>query len=209
MTRSAQPLVISGPATCQQGQGCSYTAAGGAGPSTFTMVDGSVGSITPEGWYTAPDHVVPKQVINGCQGTPNNSVFNTRIDALPLNPSSAIWLSNMDSSNIYYTGSQRIIGSTVLSTDTPTQMSFYYTPQANGPFIFVPFPHMIAESGTDVPGGLVASPGRDEHILTTYRDNCTQQEIYQMYQTGLFRDNLNGNSQSGVIYSLNSFVHAG
>ena len=152
---------------------------------------------------------MPKQVINGCQGTPNNSIFNTRIDALPVNPNSAVWLSNTDPGSIYYTGGERIHGSTVLSTDTPTRMSFYYTPKANGPFVFVPFPYTVAESGTDVPGGLIGPPGRDEHIITTYRDNCKQQEIYQLYQSNIYAPNPGGNSQAGVIYSLTNFLHPG
>ena len=173
------------------------------------MVNGSVGSITTDGSYTAPAHVVPKQVINGCQGMPNNSIFNTRIDALPLNPNNAIWFSNTDPSNIVYTAAQRIHGSTVLSTDTSSPMFFYYTRQANGPFIFMPFPYTLAESGTDVPGGLIGSPGRDEHIVTTYRDNCKQQEIYQLYQSNIYVPNPGGNSQSGVIYDLTNFNHPG
>jgi hypothetical protein len=208
-TRSAQQLTISGPATCQQGQSCSYTARGGAGPYTFSMVDGSVGTITPGGLYTAPAHVVPKQVINGCQGTPNNSVFNTRIDTLPVHPNSAIWLSNTDAGNIYYVGGFRIHGSTVLSTDPAMRMSFYYTPKANGPFIFQPFPNTIAQSGTDVPGGLIGAPGRDEHIITTYRDTCQQQEVYQLYENNIYAPNPGGNSQAGVLYSLTNFVHPG
>lgn len=209
LTRSAQRLTISGPATCQQGQTCNYTASGGSAPYTFSMAKGSVGSITADGSYSAPAHLVPKQVINGCQGTPNNSVFNTRIDALPVHASSAVWLSNIDPGNIYYTGSLRIHGSTVLSTDPPARMTFIYTPAANGPFIFMPFPETIAQSGTDIPGGFVGSPGRDEHIITTYRDNCKQQEIYQLYQSNIYKGNPGGNSQAGVIYSLTNFVHPG
>jgi hypothetical protein len=209
LTRSAQQLAISGPATCQQGQSCTYTATGGLGPYTFSMVEGSVGSITATGVYTSPAHVVPKQVINGCQGTPNNSVFNTRIDALPVHPNSSIWLSNADPGPIYYVGSLRLHGSTVLSTDPPTQMSFYYTPQANGPFIFAPFPNTLAQSGTDVPRGLIGLPGRDDHVITTYRDVCKQTEIYQLYETNIAKSNPGGNSQAGVIYSLINFVHPG
>jgi hypothetical protein len=206
---SAQKLTLSGPPTCQQGQTCTYTAKGGAGPYTFTMVDGSVGSVTPDGKYTAPAHVVPKQVINGCQGTPNNSVFNTRIDALPVHANSAVWMSNMDANSLYYSGGERIHGSTVLSTDPSMKMSFLYTPETNGPYIYVPFPHTVAESGTDIPGGLLGPPGRDEHILTTYRDTCKQQEVYQLYQSNLSTSNPGGNSQSGVIYSLTNFAHPG
>ena len=85
------------------------------------------------------------------------------------------------------------------------QCLFYYTPQANGPFGSVPFPYTVAESGTDVPGGLIGPPGRDEHIITTYRDNCRQQEVYQLYQSNLYTPNPGGNSQAGVIYSLITF----
>jgi hypothetical protein len=206
---SAQKITISGPATCQQGQTCTYTAKGGSGPYTFALVNGSVGSITPDGNYTAPAHVVPKQVINGCQATPNNSVFNTRIDALPVHANNPMWMANIDPGSVYYTGGERLHGSTVLSTDPSMKMAFLYTPQGNGPYIFVPFPNTVAESGTDIPGGYVGPPGRDEHVITTYRDTCKQQEVYQLYQSNLTTANPGGNSQSGVIYSLTNFVHPG
>jgi hypothetical protein len=206
----AQPisLTLTGPSVCQQGQTCSYTAVAGTPPYTYSLVSGSIGSVNPTiGAYTAPAHLVPQQTINGCQAFPNNSVFNTRIDSLPVNPNSASWVAQLTSPYLYYEESGIIPGSTVLSTDAPKQVTFSTTPQANGPFIFQPFPTTVGSTGTAVPGGYV--PNRDLQIFTTYRDNCKQQEVDQLYETGILAASPGSNSQAGVIYDLNSFAHPG
>lgn len=128
------PLQISGPDTCQQGQACTYAATGGTPPYTYSMVTGSVGSVNSStGVYTAPSTVTPQQSFNGCMGLPTNNIFNTRIDNLPLDPNSTLWVTNMT----LYTGnvgngsfgtSQRLNGSVVLSTDSPVGMEYNYSP---------------------------------------------------------------------------------
>ena len=102
-------IKITGPSTCPQGQVCQYEATRGKAPYVFSMVPGSVGSIDPStGAYTAPAHVVPKQVINGCQGLPNNSVINTRVDALAVHPKNRLWMSNVDPAYVLFTSGMRI-----------------------------------------------------------------------------------------------------
>jgi uncharacterized protein (TIGR03790 family) len=113
------PLSLNGPGTCRQGQVCNFAASFGTPPYTYSLVTGSVGSInSSSGAYTAPSHITPQQAINGCQAFPNNSIFNTRIDNLPVHPNNALWMSNITpGANVFQAG-QRISGSTVLSTGT-------------------------------------------------------------------------------------------
>ena len=201
---------ISGPSICPQGQVCKYTATRGKAPYVFSVMPGSVGSIDPStGDYTAPAHIAPKQVINGCQGLPNNSIINTRIDTLPVHPKNSLWMSNVDPNYILFGPSERLHGSVVLSTDPSQPMNFVYgpPPPVGTPFIFVPFPDRVSENGSDFakPGFIVV----DNHILTTYRDTCQQQEIYNLYPTGTFAQYPRANGTSGVIYPMNSFANPG
>jgi hypothetical protein len=199
------PVSVSGPSSCKQGQICNYTATGGTSPYTYSLVTGSVGAIdSGTGAYTAPAHVVPKQVINGCQAFPNNSVFNTRIDALPVHPDSNLWMSNVDVGVSTIGGGMRLNGSTVLSTDPATTMSFVYSAGLNGSnFIFPPFPDRVSEEGGALtPPGML--PGDDNHFLVTYRDTCMLQEAYKLYQTGVSAANTAANSASGLLTSLES-----
>jgi hypothetical protein len=194
---------INGPSACQQGTVCKYTVSGGTPPYTFSLVSGSVGSIDPDsGAYTAPAHIVPHQATNGCQMLPNNNVFNTRIDSLPVHPKSDMWMSNINPNTVSFGSGERLDQSVVLSTDPGTDMFFAYTPSANGTFIFQPFPYTQAQ----VAGGLTAPgilPGMDNHFLTTYRDTCQEQDVYQKfaYGSGPYPGT---NSQSGAIFDLKS-----
>ena len=202
-TASGQ-IAVSGPPSCQQGQTCTYTASGGKAPYTFSLVSGSVGSLTSAGAYTAPARVVPVHVLNGCQMLPNNSIINTPIGTLPVNQKNALWLSNVDPNRVGF-GAGEQPQNVVLSTDPTTLMGFTYTPQANGPFIFPAEPNRYSEAGTQ--NGLLN--GVDNHYQTTVRDLCQEQEIYQMYPVGFYKPNLAGNSQSGAIYSMESFRNPG
>jgi hypothetical protein len=194
---------ITGPSNCQQGAVCKYTVSGGTPPYTFSLVNGSVGSLDPaSGAYTAPSHVVPHQAANGCQVLPNNNIFNTRIDNLPVHPKSDLWMSNVNKGTISFGSTQRLEQSVVLSTDPGTDMYFAYTPSENGTFVFQPFPYTLGQvaAGLTAPGIL---PGMDNHILTTYRDTCQEQDVYQKfdYGSGPYPGT---NSQSGAIFDLKS-----
>lgn len=124
------PLQITGPLGCQQGQSCAYKTTGGTPPYTYSMVTGSVGSINASsGAYSAPAHVIPHNTINGCQSLPNNSVFNTKIDALPADTSSTLWINNTDGNYGAGIGSAfRAYGSVSNSTDQPVGMNYVYSP---------------------------------------------------------------------------------
>ena len=206
---SSPSITINGPSTCQEAQVCTYTTSGGTPPYNYSMVAGSVGSINAgTGAYTAPAHVVPKQTVNGCQALPNNNIFNTRIDNLPVHPNSALWMSNIDVGSNVFSAGLRIAGSTVLSTDPSVPMNFVYTPQANTNFIFQPFPDRVSQAGAawTAPSFM---PSVDNHYFTTYRDTCQQQENYQYYQTGAYTFYPAANSASGIVYSLESNQLAG
>lgn len=206
------PLIgqtISGPLVCQQAQTCTYATSGGTPPYSYSLVSGSVGSINSStGVYTAPSHVVPKQVINGCQAAPNNSVFNTRIDSLPVNANSDLWINNTDGNvSAGVATNFRVNGSVVKSTDQNVVGNFWYTPNPPGgtPLIFQSFPDEVSETGSAwTPPGLFAL--YDNHYLTTYRDTCQQQDVYKFFSTGLYVVYPAANSASGIVYSLEGNV---
>jgi hypothetical protein len=205
---TATPLTVKGPQNCAAGTTCTFTASGGAAPYTFSMVPGSVGSITSAGVYTAPAHVTSNQTVNGCT-TPANSIFNTRVDSLPVHPNSTLWLSHAPVNGIGIGSNEHTKGNVVTSTDPATPMTFAYSPQANGNFIFVPFANEESEGAGDIPNGYLDS--QDNHYLVTYKDTCQQQEIYNRYTYGILApyDGFPSNSRSGVIYPLNQLSAPG
>src|ERR1700688_3241820 len=89
----AQAPVISPttPPAVNQGQTTTFSCSSG-GPCTWTCttVGGCLGSIVAgTGVYTAPATVNSQQSVGGCQLLPNEDVWNTRIDSLPVNANSA------------------------------------------------------------------------------------------------------------------------
>jgi hypothetical protein len=126
------PLQITGASKCQEAQTCSYAVTGGTPPYTYSLVSGSVGSVAQtlsKAAYTAPSSIVPNQTVNGCQMMPNNSVFNTRIDSLPVHANNTLWMSNIDPGGSAGFGSGQLVnGSVVHSTDQAVGLNFDYSP---------------------------------------------------------------------------------
>lgn len=193
-------ISLSGPATCQEGQSCTYSASGGSSPYTFSLISPSSGSVTSGGIYTAPTHVPSPHIMNGCEVGPNNAVWNVPITNLPLSANTTIYMTNMDSNRLGGETSMRT-ANYPLSTDPTTPMSFYYDSSQNGNFVFPYTYTRVSEGGTM--NGLMA--GQDNHYLVTYRDTCMGQDNYQFYPAGINTFNLSANSQSGVIYPLERF----
>ena len=121
----AQPT-ISGPASCSQGATCNFTASGGTSPYTFSMIAGSGGSITSGGVFSAPSKITPNHQEGGCQVQPNNSVYNTRIDGLPVDSHSATWTGSLNTGIVQVLPSFPGNANTTSASPT-TAMNFYYT----------------------------------------------------------------------------------
>lgn len=185
----------------------SFNANGGTAPYIWSLAAGSAGSIDPStGVYTAPSSGIANQTMAGCPVLPNDHVYNTRIDALPLNSNSASWISMIGNVAL---AAEVSFPLNVYNNSTPTtSMTFQYTPGANGPFPLLSAPYLAPEAGLYAP-----SFGPDRHILGVNTDSCQFSEIYQLYAPGTNLNCPTCNSQSGVTfngtdYALNHGVDA-
>ncbi len=171
-------------------------------PVAWSMAPGSQGSISQDGTYTAPSNIKAKQHVHGCQVLPNNHIFNTKVDTLPVHPSSSAWLSQTYAKN----GSVNYLRNynfNIIDSNTPQQnMIFAYTPANNGPFRILGWPE------AKIQGGWFSGPfGLDRHLFSVDKDTCDAEEIYNYYAAGANTANNcpTCTSQSGTKYSLNSY----
>ena len=171
-------------------------------PVTWSMAPGSLGTIDPTtGLYTAPPSVTAKQSYGSCQVLPNNHVFNTRIDNLPVNANSAAWMAVAHTGSINYDIAFPL---NHVDASTPLQnMVFYYTPLNNGPFQIPAYPNVRIENGWLIP----ATAGIDRHLLAIDTTNCIFQEMYNLYDVGVNAAQCpTCTSQSGVRYPNSSYA---
>ena len=137
--------------------------------------------------YTAPASVIPQSQMLGCPVLPNDSVFNTRIDALPVSANSATWISHMSSIGI---SMQPSWGITYADASTPlTTFKPYYGNGSTYPSYSWPFPGrgptLKRENGNYV--GVTGYINQNDHHTVTVRTNdCTFFELYD--------DRINGES---------------
>lgn len=168
-------------------------------PVTWSVAPGSSGSIDADGTYHAPAIVSAKQSFGGCQLLPNDHIFNTRIDSLPVNAKSAGWIAGAGTASVNYLPSFPI---NYVNGSTPTQnMVFLYTPTNNGVFSIPPYPVAKIEGGW-----FSFATGRDRHFFTVDPNACNFQELYNYYAVGQNSDCPTCNSQSGVKYAGSSYA---
>ena len=130
----------------------------------------------------------------GCQILPNDHIFNTRVDNLPVSPHSQEYMARIPNSPVAYYPAW---GINIADRDTPKEkMHFAYTPQNDGVFEMVPWPYLKRESG------VFSNPrsGEDRHVLTVDRDTCEVFEIYNNYPPGTNPQCSSCTAQSGVHY---------
>jgi hypothetical protein len=206
-------VTIDGPMSCTQGETCNYSPSGGTPPYTFSLVQGSSGSITSAGIYTAPAKIDPQNQSHGCQVLPNNSIYNTRIDNAPVDMRSnsfieggtnnSVWQMKIPANVVQFLPSF-FIGRSSVSKATPTFLNFFYTPTHNGSYVIPSDATVLSESGANL---WQASSTVDVHYINLYHDNCANLELYQKYPVGYKTppDSAN-NSQSGQLIDLKTFV---
>lgn len=176
-------------------------------PVTWSLQAGSAGSINASGLYSAP-YIAAQQTLGGCPILPNDHVYNTRIDALPVDSNSTTMLAVIPSQTSTGLGFEVSFPQNIVDASTPlTPLVFAYTPAANGSFPLLAFPYLGVESG------YWSGPfGVDRHILSVNRDTCQLSEIYNYYSVGLNSSCPTCNSQSGVMvnfgYALNQGADA-
>lgn len=166
-------------------------------PVVWSLSPGSQGTIDATGVYTAPTRISVRQTAKGCQLLPNDHIINTRVDTLPVHPSSTAWTA-LIKDRVRYTQS---FPTNVLYDTTPwTTMIFAYTPQYNGQFqVFSP------ERGDRIETGWYVPPfSADRHLIGINPKGCMIQEQYNLYPPGTntaqFNNCPNCTSQSGLRY---------
>jgi hypothetical protein len=116
---------------------------------------------------------------------PNDSVFNTRIDTLPLNSNSASWVAAMGPNPAQFDFAW---GTNILdNTSSATPQVFYYTTLANGQFQIPVQPARKREGGS-----LTLDGNNDHHMVSLNHQTCHYYETYQEAVTNTGVPNLHG-----------------
>jgi hypothetical protein len=160
---------------------------------------GCAGTIEADGTYHAPPTVQAEESYGGFQLLPNNHVFNTRVDSLPVNPNSAAWIAGAGTVPLNYDGSFPI--NYVNGATSVENMSFLYTPLNNGPFQIPQYPDAKIEGGWFTFG-----TGVDRHFLAIDTTTGTFQEMYNFYAAGQNSSCPACTSQSGVRYANSTYA---
>jgi len=135
--------------------------------------------------------------IGNCAVLPADNIWNTRIDQLPVHPSSSTWVSTIGASSplhpdfgsgLYNGGPIGIPYVTVPGTQTKYPATFTYQSESDtGPYA-IPLNAPI-EGGSSSTG--------DRHVISVDTDNCILYEIYDAYpQTSSWTGG------SGAIFNL-------
>src|SRR5579864_120151 len=104
---------------------------------------GSINSST--GVYTAPAHITSNQSYGGFQLLPNDHIYNTRIDSLPVNANSATWIAGAGTVPFSY---QFAFPINYMNGSTPTgSLVFTDSPGNNGIFQLPAYPLARRETG--------------------------------------------------------------
>jgi hypothetical protein len=164
------------PPAVNQGQTTIFTCSVlGGGGCTWTC-PGCAGSINAStGVYTAPATVNSAESFGGYQLLPNDHIYNTRIDSLPVDSNSSIWVSGAGTTPLNYLPSFPF---NYVNNSSPTQSeTFLYTPNNNGTFQIPGYPIEKIESGwfTSVNAPYT---GGDHHLWTIDTTNGMFQELY-------------------------------
>lgn len=141
-----------------------------------TACSGSINSGT--GLYTAPSSVTAQHVYGGVQIGPNNDVFNTRIDTLPINANNTLYL---NTANLFGTGPSYATDfpmNFVLPTGSTSSLHFHYTPLNNGAFEVPAFPNARAEHGWF---SALQNTSQDHHVIMVDTVTGNFSEFYQFY----------------------------
>ena len=204
LTGTGQNLITSGGLTVNP----SATTAQNGGTVTFStnrpvnwsLAAGSVGTLnavdSTHATYTAPASIQNQNVLAGCPVLPNDSIFNTRIDSLPVHPNSANWTS-ITNTGTNGLGFDTGWGTTIVDGTVPlTNEVFYYTGAYNGSWLLPSLPQLKREMGTYVSD----QNGSDHHIMAINKDNCQFWEIYNNYFAPRTANGVNYTATSGYSY---------
>ena len=200
-TTKAGPLVSPSTVTVNVGTSVTFIS---TDTITCALTAGSTGTLSGC-TYTAPASFQPHNVIDGCVALPNDHIYNTPINNLPLDPNSNTIIGHILGGTSAYIQVEPDIPHNIYNQNTPTQnMVFDFTPNNNGPFPFPGFPYMAAENSV-IPEDFT----RDMHIPGVSTNTCTFSELYKVYPVGTNGDCPSTcNATSGVIYNGMSYALA-
>lgn len=163
---------------------------------TWSMQQGSTGTIDASGNYTAPGPIPRKSSWIGCAIGPQDDIIHTDITNLPIQVSTNNYFHvQLDSAGIQI--EPDMPENVYTNATSSTNLTFIYTPNNGGYFKTLPFPDMRVENGIFSDWTRV-----DQHILGVNTDSCEMNEIYKLYPKGVNNINpcLTCNSQSGFKY---------
>ena len=203
LVRAQVTITPTTPPVVNQGQTVKFTASVVGGGSVTWSCSGCQGSIdSSTGVYTAPAVVNSQQSYGGCQLLPNDHIYNTRIDSLPVNANSAAWIAGAGTVPLNYLPSWNV---NYVDSSTPSSnMVFYYEPANNGSFVTPKYPKARIQSGWFT--YLSTKGGYDRHFFMINPTTCAMQELYNYYPAGYNPNCLTCTSQSGLKYNGSDYA---
>ena len=194
-------------AVVNQGQAVAFTATVAGGGGVTWSCPGCAGSINAStGVYTAPSTISAKDSFGGYQLLPNDHIFNTPINSLPLNSNSTTWIAAAGTVPVNYLPS---FDFNYVNGSTPTTSEvFLYTPSNNGTFQVPAYPSAKVEGGWLY---MLASPfAVDHHLWTINTANGTFQELYRLSTPAQCNAYAGGTpnctAESGLSYSNSTYA---
>lgn len=192
------PIVTPSTATVQTGKTIQFAS---TDTVTWSLVPGSVGSISAGGLYTAPTTIQNKNVYQGCPLLPDDHIYNLDVTSLPVHANSTARVTNVGVVNIdfepYFPPNRLTAANSTAST-----MTFRYTDTQNGStYYFLNGGYRGVETNL-YPNDYFA---QDRHIMAVNSETCEVQEVYNFYARGLNVECANCNAQSGVKYGPMSY----
>jgi hypothetical protein len=188
ITPSTAPEVSSGQtiafkASVLEGGGVTWSCPGCAG---------SINSRT--GVYTAPSSIHSNQSWGGYQVLPNDHIYNQRIDSLPVNSNSGVWIAGAGAVP-FSIGNEPSFPINYVNSSTPKAGEiFEYSSMNNGAFQIPPLSVRRVECGT------LIQESCDRHMLAIDTTNGTFQEIYNLARPGTISGCPACTAVSGVRY---------
>lgn len=127
--------------------------------------------------FSPPPPTNPAQnAYAGCLVAPDDSVFNTPIDNLPVHPNSAAWIAQSLSIAPVGVSFGEAWGVNIVDNSvTPSAMTFYYTTANNNKL----YPLLKGNNRTRETGAVTsAATNNDHHMITLNRQTCHWYETY-------------------------------
>jgi hypothetical protein len=137
-----------------------------------------------------------------CAVFPPDSIFNTDISALPVNPQSATWMANMTQNAFLHPD----LGTTAQQYGIPINVAPPPTTGVTPTFLFDsesdhPAEGYPIDQTTKIEGGPGAPSGSDRHALVVSSTNC---KLYEIYNLQNFINGQTPQAGSGAVWDLSS-----